>query len=176
MAESALGVNVPEAEPNVGALRARFDPAAKLGVPAHITVPTCSSLRSGSGAVSCGRFRSTPYGGLYDSIIPHLTVAQAGTAEHDVAEAELVAALPAQGGIEACCNEVVPIENSSGRWERMQSFRLARLKSTRGARAPGTRAEMPRRHKGASYRLNAAGSPGFTLRYREEGCRAARRH
>src|SRR6185503_13858349 len=36
--ESALTVNVPEAEPYVGALRGRFDPAAKLGVPAHITV------------------------------------------------------------------------------------------------------------------------------------------
>ena len=67
-----------------------------------------------------------PYGGQYDSIVPHLTVAQAGAAEHDVAEGELIAALPIPAGIAACCNEVVLIENSSGRWERMHSFRLAR--------------------------------------------------
>jgi 2'-5' RNA ligase len=38
MAESAFAVNVPEAEPYVGSLRERLDPAARLGVPAHITV------------------------------------------------------------------------------------------------------------------------------------------
>jgi hypothetical protein len=52
-----------------------------------------------------------PYGGQYDSIVPHLTVAQAGAAEHDVAEADLIASLPTQAGIEAHCNEVVLIEN-----------------------------------------------------------------
>ena len=36
--ESALVIPVPEAEPVVGDLRARFDPAAPAGVPAHITV------------------------------------------------------------------------------------------------------------------------------------------
>lgn len=35
---SALIVRVPEAEACVGALRARFDPAAVEGVPAHITI------------------------------------------------------------------------------------------------------------------------------------------
>lgn len=38
MAESAVIVQVPEAEPCVGALRERFDASVKLGVPAHITV------------------------------------------------------------------------------------------------------------------------------------------
>ncbi len=38
MAESAIIIAVPEAEPFVGKLRAQFDSAAKLGVPAHITV------------------------------------------------------------------------------------------------------------------------------------------
>jgi 2'-5' RNA ligase len=168
--ESALAVNVPEAEPYVGALRERFDPAAKLGVPAHITVlypfvpperitgTVLRKVRRALSAVSgfefrllrVGRFPTAlylapeparpfigltetvvrefpeylPYGGQYDSIIPHLTVAQAGTAEHDAAEAELAAALPGVG-IEAHCREVVLLENSSGRWERMQSFQLA---------------------------------------------------
>lgn len=38
MAESAFAVNVPEAEPYVRLLRDRLDPAARLGMPAHITV------------------------------------------------------------------------------------------------------------------------------------------
>ncbi len=37
-AESVLLIEVPEAEPLVGAYRARFDPVAAHGVPAHITV------------------------------------------------------------------------------------------------------------------------------------------
>lgn len=36
--ESAILVPVPEAEPVVGLLRARLDPSAGLGVPAHVTV------------------------------------------------------------------------------------------------------------------------------------------
>jgi 2'-5' RNA ligase len=38
VAESALIVQVPEAEPLVGRFRDQFDPMAVLGVPAHITV------------------------------------------------------------------------------------------------------------------------------------------
>ena len=38
MAQSAFIVRVPEAEAWVGVLRERFDPSAKQGVPAHITV------------------------------------------------------------------------------------------------------------------------------------------
>jgi 2'-5' RNA ligase len=172
MAESALAVNVPEAERYVGPLRERFDPAAKLGVPAHITVlypfipperithtivrrvrDTLSSFAAFDfRLIRIARFPTAlylapepaqpfigltegvmrafpeypPYGGQYDSIVPHLTVAQAGPAEHDVAEADLIASLPTQAGIEAQCNEVVLIENSSGRWEPMHSFRLIR--------------------------------------------------
>jgi len=169
--ESALAVNVPEAEPYVGALRERFDPSAKLGMPAHITVLypfipperiTDSVVRKVRGILSAfaafefrlvriARFPTAlylapepaqpfigltegvvrafpeypPYAGQYDSIVPHLMVAEAGEGA-DVAEAELLAVLPARVGIEASCNEVVLIENSSGRWKRMHSFRLAR--------------------------------------------------
>src|SRR5687767_4670951 len=38
MAESALVVLVPEAEPMVAAFRDQHDPAAAAGVPAHITL------------------------------------------------------------------------------------------------------------------------------------------
>lgn len=66
-----------------------------------------------------------PYGGQHGSIVPHLTVAQAGEAEHALAEAQLAATLPGTG-IQATCSEVVLIENSSGLWKPMHSFRLAR--------------------------------------------------
>jgi 2'-5' RNA ligase len=172
MAESALAVNVPESEPYVGALRERFDPSAKLGMPAHITVLypfmpperiTDAVIRKLRGVMSrftafdfrlvrVGRFPGValylapepaqpfieltqgvvrafpqypPYGGQYDAIVPHLTVAQAGAAEHDGIEAELAAALPARVGIEASCNEVVLLENSSDRWKPMRSFLLS---------------------------------------------------
>jgi len=38
MPQSALIVPVPEAEPTVARWRARFDPSARLGVPAHVTL------------------------------------------------------------------------------------------------------------------------------------------
>jgi 2'-5' RNA ligase len=38
MAETALIIVVPEAEPHVSDLRRRFDPSASRGLPAHITV------------------------------------------------------------------------------------------------------------------------------------------
>ena len=38
MAESALAVYVPEAEKYVSGLREKFDPSARLGAPAHITL------------------------------------------------------------------------------------------------------------------------------------------
>jgi len=38
MAQSAFIVRVPEAEPHVARLRERFDPSARLGVPAHVTL------------------------------------------------------------------------------------------------------------------------------------------
>lgn len=38
MAETAFVVRVPEAEPYVSALRRRFDPSARLGMRAHVTL------------------------------------------------------------------------------------------------------------------------------------------
>jgi 2'-5' RNA ligase len=65
-----------------------------------------------------------PYGGQHESVVPHLTVAQASEPEQTLAEARLFNALPADVGIAARCNDVVLIENSSGRWEHMHSFPL----------------------------------------------------
>jgi 2'-5' RNA ligase len=170
MAESAFAVNVPEAEPYVGALRRKFDPAAALGMPAHITVlypfmppeeitqAVLGGIRRALSVASpfsftlarvdrfadalylapepaapfvaltrslVGQFPGyLPYGGKHAGIVPHLTVAQAARAEHDIAEAQLAATLPG-AGIPAKCGEVVLIENSSGLWKPMHSFALA---------------------------------------------------
>lgn len=170
MAESAFAVNVPEAEPFVGALRSRLDPSAALGMPAHITVlypfmppeeitqevlgnirrALCSVSPFSFALARVARFPGAlyvapepaapfvaltrrlvdqfpgylPYGGRHAGIVPHLTVAQAAEAEHDVAEAHLSARLPG-AGIPATCSEVVLIENSSGLWKPMHSFPLS---------------------------------------------------
>jgi 2'-5' RNA ligase len=169
MSESAFAVNVPEAEPLVGALRERLDPSARLGVPAHITVlyPFMSPEKitkavlgeirqslSPAGAFTyslnrVARFPGAlylapepampfialtqrlvaqfpahqPYGGQHVRVVPHLTVAQAGEAEHDLVEPRLAAALSG-AEIRARCSEVVLIENSSGLWKPMHTFAL----------------------------------------------------
>jgi 2'-5' RNA ligase len=133
LAQSALIVAVPEAEPVVGRHRDRLDTAAAWGVPAHITVcypflpPTqidehvLTGLRQAAAAVpafSCrltrvdwfgervvwlapepgdplraltaavtARFPAArPYGGLFDEVVPHLTIG------HDQPVADLKAA------------------------------------------------------------------------------------
>jgi 2'-5' RNA ligase len=57
VAESAFVVRVPEAEPHVSHLRWQFDPAAKLGMPAHITLlfPFASPERIDSAVVEQAR-------------------------------------------------------------------------------------------------------------------------
>lgn len=67
-----------------------------------------------------------PYGGQYQAVVPHLTVAQAGEAELAAAAAELLAGLPMPAqAIAAQCREFVLIENASGRWRPMAQFALA---------------------------------------------------
>src|SRR5689334_1439040 len=171
MPQSAFAINVPEAEPYVRTLRERFDPSAKLGVRAHITVlypfmspeqiteAVLNRVRLALSSAAPFRFRLAkigrfpnalylapapvepfvalterlvrefpeylPYGGQHESVVPHLTVAQASDPEHSLAEAHLFSTLPAHVGIEARCNDIVLIENSSGRWEHMHSFPLS---------------------------------------------------
>jgi 2'-5' RNA ligase len=170
MADTALVVVVPEAEPYVSALRERYDPSAAVGMPAHITVLfpfipfeqlssdvlhridlTCATTRPFDFHLSSfARFPDCfylkpepaqpfvdltlrvvaefpaypPYRGLFDSIVPHLTVAQGG--EDDLIEAErlLKRAHPVLG-FDCRCNSLVLIESSSGRWTQNASFELA---------------------------------------------------
>jgi 2'-5' RNA ligase len=170
MADTALVVMVPEAEPYVSALRERYDPAAAVGVPAHITVlfpfvpfeqlssdvlhridlisastrPFDFHLSSVARFSDCFYLKPEPaqpfiditsrvvaefpayppYRGLFDSIIPHLTVARGGEDDLIKAARLLNTAHPILG-FECRCESLVLIENSSGRWTQNALFELA---------------------------------------------------
>ena len=64
-----------------------------------------------------------PYGGQYDSVIPHLTVARAGEAELSTIESQLNSVLSSRP-VTATCSEMVLIENSAGFWKVMHTFSL----------------------------------------------------
>jgi 2'-5' RNA ligase len=170
MPESALIVRVPEAEPHVSHWRARFDPAASQGVPAHITVlypfvspdsidaDVLAGVRSAiagfrpfpfrlasiarfPGVVYLApepsapfveltnrivrRFPAHPlYGGQFDAIVPHLTVAHATDDEAPGVEAGLRKSLAESGSIESTCTALALIENSSGVWRSFHELAL----------------------------------------------------
>jgi 2'-5' RNA ligase len=170
MSQSAFILRVPEAEPFVARLRERFDPAARLGVPAHVTLlfPFASPERITPAMLEHARalvasvrafpfrlarierFPGTlylapeppqpfveltealarrfpefpPYGGEFDTIIPHLTVAHGSQEELRAAELELRATWPDSGVAVRSCGKLSLIENSSGRWEPMHEFEL----------------------------------------------------
>ena len=177
VAESALVVIVPQAEACVAAIRETYDPAARLGAPAHITLvyPFADPAEIGATTLDVAanalsprppfayrlvtprRFADTlylapvpaepfvaltrlivhafpqfpPYGGRFDPVVPHLTLARGGDADLRAAEAILSAVLPGDG-IPAHCREVALLENASGRWQPMHVFRLG---STHGERS-----------------------------------------
>jgi len=67
-----------------------------------------------------------PYGGAYESLIPHLTVADGNAASADEAEFTLRELMQAHGPINALCTSVALLENSSGHWRQMHEFPLGR--------------------------------------------------
>ena len=171
MSQSAFIVPVPEAEERVHSLRRRFDPTARLGVPAHITVlypfmapelidelavseiqallgnassfafsldrverfPDATYLAPNPAAnfasltsALVARFPNyPPYGGRFETIVPHLTVAQGSQSATVEAQRELSEAINSKGPIYSVCRSVVLIENSSGIWRHMHTFLLA---------------------------------------------------
>ena len=170
MAESALIVRVPEAEPLVGPFREKFDPTAAIGVPAHITVlhpfippertttEDIEQIHRIASATEPFRFRLVaakrfpdalylepeppepfvaltrsverqfpkypPYDGQFASVIPHLTVARGNQSQLRALEEEIARDARLQIGIEARCDAVVLIENSSGYWRERRIFEL----------------------------------------------------
>ena len=65
-----------------------------------------------------------PYGGMHETTVPHLTVANGEAAHAHAAIAELEPQLRAWSAVQMACNTVTLIENSSGRWKEMHLFQL----------------------------------------------------
>jgi hypothetical protein len=110
--ESALLVTVPAAEPAVARHRSRLDTSAAVGVPAHITVPSCP-----------------PYGGRVAEVIPHLTIGDgAPRAELEGAEAEVRPHLPIEAEATSVTLMTGPPPGSAptaARWTTLATFPLA---------------------------------------------------
>ena len=64
-----------------------------------------------------------PFAGKFDVVVPHVTVAHGDEPQLCEIEVELRIALPGSG-VAARCEEMVLIENSTGRWEVLHAFRL----------------------------------------------------
>jgi hypothetical protein len=68
-----------------------------------------------------------PYGGGFIEVIPHLTIADVDDAEQiDDIEREFMQQYGVQLPAKTTANEVLLIENTSGRWETRQRFELLR--------------------------------------------------
>jgi 2'-5' RNA ligase len=65
-----------------------------------------------------------PYGGEFDKIVPHLTVAKGNLSMATQCLDELAARLATDGPISSRCASVTLIENSSGRWQPLREFAL----------------------------------------------------
>jgi len=65
-----------------------------------------------------------PFEGKFPVVVPHVTVAHGDEPQLCEIEVELRIALASAGGVTARCEELVLIENSSGRWEEMGCFAL----------------------------------------------------
>ena len=172
--DSGLLVPIPEAEPVVGELRLRHDPAAAAGIPAHVTVlfpfvsrveindPLRAALADlfGSlpGFVYCfdrvERFGDStvflapepaaqfsaliaaaaarwpehpPYGGVFETVIPHLTVGDdLAPGEADALAATLHGALDRSGPITGSATAILLVtQDEAGRWRTDSVFPLA---------------------------------------------------
>ncbi len=65
-----------------------------------------------------------PFGGEFETIMPHLTAAHGDAAQADLAHAELLRRMAAGGTVRGRCDAVVLLENSSGPWREMHAFSL----------------------------------------------------
>lgn len=65
-----------------------------------------------------------PYGGEHAGVVPHLTVAHGDQYSADTATLELEKRIHTRSPIQARCDSVVLLENSSGRWKPMHTYRL----------------------------------------------------
>ena len=171
--DSALVIEVPEAEPVVGSLRLRHDPPAAHGVAAHVTilypfVPRCeidapvrADLASVFSPIPAFAYRfervvrlgpttvvldpdpaepfreltdavhrrwpeHPPYGGVFDVVIPHLTVGdQIRTEFADDLEAATRGALEANGPVAGRATSVsLIVMDGDGEWSTDNTYPL----------------------------------------------------
>jgi len=166
--ETALLIEIPDAEPVVGSWRAAHDPSAAVGVPAHVTLLypfverdrldaaaeagiATAIERSGvapfevrfersarfpdvlylaptpaepflllTGALVDAFPEHPPYGGAFDTVVPHLTVADDPAADLDVIDASLRSGLP----IVAPVREVSLMAHAATGWTPLMRFPL----------------------------------------------------
>jgi 2'-5' RNA ligase len=74
------------------------------------------------------RYPETPrYGGAFSEVIPHLTIADVEQPmQLEMIEREFMELHGARLPVKACAQHVLLIDNTSGRWEVRQTFRLSR--------------------------------------------------
>ena len=73
-----------------------------------------------------------PFEGKFETVVPHITVAHGDEPTLCEIEIELRIALPG-AGVAAHCNELLLIENSSGRWEVLETFTLGQGRTSGAA-------------------------------------------
>jgi 2'-5' RNA ligase len=168
LTSSGLVLLVPELAPLIDDLRARHDPAARQGMPAHVTVlyPFMSPVRLGRGRrrrladvirgfpamqltfARIGRFPEVlwlapepaepimalvraitaafpdypPYGGQFDTIVPHATVAQGDGLDLGALEPELRARIARP--VTCRVDSVRLFSTVRGKWREVDSFGL----------------------------------------------------
>ena len=171
MSQTALIVEVPEAEAVVGNLRTRFDGVSLLGMPAHITVlypfiekqeltepirkriaeVVSGVMKFGFQLCELGEFPETvylapspkadfiqlteaiarefpdypPFGGIHDSVIPHLSVLNGNKKYVKEVKAALESSLELNDGIRSNCVEVALFGFDNARWEKLDVFKLS---------------------------------------------------
>jgi 2'-5' RNA ligase len=64
------------------------------------------------------------YGGKFDQVVPHLTVAKGKLSAASVVLDDLAERLAANRPLSAVCTAVTLIENSTGRWQSLRQFAL----------------------------------------------------
>jgi 2'-5' RNA ligase len=64
-----------------------------------------------------------PFGGKFETVVPHVTVAHGDPQTLGEIDIALRIALP-PGGIAARCSDMILIENTTGVWQTMQTFLL----------------------------------------------------
>lgn len=65
-----------------------------------------------------------PYRGAYTNIVPHLTVAHGNHEQLNAIAPQLHDSLQLTNGLRARCDELLLIENLSGRWQPLRAFKL----------------------------------------------------